>query len=153
MLNSFDIKIINILQQDCKISAKAIGEHIGLSTSATQRRIAALKEKGIIKREIAEIDYTKIGYDLTVLVDITLENDTLEDVQFFTDSINKHPSITQLFFITGNTDYLLIFIGRNMEEYDQFIKSTLFPNINVKSFVTKVVMKTLKSQSHIPIQS
>ncbi len=152
MLNNMDMKLINLLQRDCKLSSKDLGERIGLSTSATQRRISALKDKGIIKNEIAEIDYAKIGYGLTVLVDVTLINDNLEDINNFTESILNYPSITQLYFITGNTDYFLVFIGKDMEEYDAFIKSTLFPNKNVKSFSSKVVMKTIKNQLTIPVK-
>lgn len=136
---------------DCTISSKDLGERIGLSTSATQRRISALKDKGIIKREMAEIDYSKIGYGLTVLVDVTLVNDDLQDINNFTESIVNYPSITQLYFITGNADYLLVFIGKDMDEYDAFIKSTLFPNKNVKTFSSKVVLKTIKNQLTIPI--
>lgn len=150
-LDRIDHHILRILQKNCRTSAHDIGEQVGLSASATQRRISTLREQGVISKEVAVLNPQAIGRELTLLVEVILENDTPEIVQSFIESITAFEAVTQFYYVTGASDYVLIYNAKSMSEYDQFTQEVFFANPNVKTFNTKVTIRPIKVGHELPV--
>ncbi|CAM3169873.1 Lrp/AsnC family transcriptional regulator [Chryseobacterium flavum] len=102
-LDDFDHKILQILEQNARLSYAEIGRIISLSQSATKERVMNLVDNGIIRRFSVEVDYRKLGYDLKVLISMKFKND---DFRKFTADLEKFPEIVTCKRVTG--EYCLI---------------------------------------------
>jgi Lrp/AsnC family leucine-responsive transcriptional regulator len=143
-IDNIDLNILRVIQDNVRTSAQEIGETVGLSASAVQRRITSLKDIGVIQKEVAILSAEALGRDLTLVVEVALENDTKEVVNDFIASLICHDEVTQCYYVTGAMDYVLIYQARNMAEYDRFTQRVFFENRYVKTFNTKVVIRPIK---------
>jgi Lrp/AsnC family transcriptional regulator, leucine-responsive regulatory protein len=150
-LDSFDAKILNILQIDTTITIERIGAQVGLSTSAVQRRIKALREAKIIEREVAIVAPSIVGRRLTAIVSVSLERDQMRLVDQFKRQMFMAPEVMQCYYVSGVTDMVVILCVSDMEEYVQFAERHFSGNPNVQQFVTHFVMQRVKETTAIHI--
>jgi Lrp/AsnC family leucine-responsive transcriptional regulator len=150
-LDSFDAKILNILQIDTTITIERIGAQVGLSTSAVQRRIKALRAAKIIEREVAIVSPSILGRRLTAIVSVTLGRDQVRLLDQFKSQMSAAPEVMQCYYVSGVTDMVVILCVSDMEEYVQFAERNFSGNPNVQQFVTHFVMQRVKSTTAIHI--
>jgi DNA-binding Lrp family transcriptional regulator len=150
-LDSFDRKLLALLQEDARRSAELMGTMIGLSASAVQRRIARLREEGVIFEEIAIVDPRSLGRSLTVIVDIEVERDRPELVALLKRWLNAEPAIQEAWYVTGDSDFVLVVTARDVEDYDALMQKLASENPNVRRFRTRVALGTLKRGCKVPI--
>lgn len=150
-LDNYDKKILRLLQQDNKISQRTLADSVNLSASAVNRRIASLEERGIIKENISIINPLKIGRSITIIVEVKIENERLdlleEDKKRFVDC----PQVQQVYYVTGDFDFLLVLNVRDMEEYEQLSRELFFKPNNIKGFKTIIVMQNAKQNLKVII--
>ena len=96
-LDSFDRKILNIVQRDCTATADAIAERIGLSTSAVQKRLKRMRTEKIISSEIAVVDRAAVGRPMTFIAAIEIERENYETVARFREWSKAHDEIQQIY--------------------------------------------------------
>jgi Lrp/AsnC family transcriptional regulator, leucine-responsive regulatory protein len=152
-LDSFDAKILNILQVDTTITIERIGAQVGLSTSAVQRRIKALRAAKIIEREVAIVSPSIFGKRLTAIVSITLERDQVRLVDQFKRQMFEAPEVAQCYYVSGVTDMVVILCVSDMDEYVQFAERNFSGNPNVQQFVTHFVMQRVKATTAVRIDA
>lgn len=146
-LDEVDFKILNLLQEDSRLSYNKIAEKIGISVGTAYNRVKNLEEKGVLKRYTALVDAAKIGYNLTALILIQAEGKHLVEVE---NEIAAKGSTLAVYDITGEFDIAVIARFRDRESLNQFIKSLLgIPHI--KRTVTNVVLNTVKEDFTIKI--
>jgi DNA-binding Lrp family transcriptional regulator len=150
-LDSFDRKILVLLQEDSRLSAEVIGTLIGLSASAVQRRIARLREDAVITSEVAIVDPKCIGRSLAVIVDIEVERERPELMAVLKRWIDAEPAIQEAWYVTGDSDFVLVVTARDVEEYDALMQKLVSENPNVRRFRTRVALGTLKRGCKVPI--
>lgn len=150
-MDKLDKKICGLIQKNSAITAAELGNLVGLSTSATQRRINKLKESGVIEAEVAVLSPGAFDFPLTLFIEVTLVGDKTREVEEFCKFVSAHPNVQQCYFVTGDEDYIIIYIARTMEDYQVFAKSAFFDKDYVQTFKTKVVMKTIKKTLEIPL--
>lgn len=143
-LDAYDIKLLALLQQNSKLSQREIAEAVNLSPSAVNRRIASLEAEGIITSTVAIIDPTKVGRLITLLVEVKLENERLDLLDEMRKRFVECPQIQQVYYVTGDFDFMLIFNVTDMAEYEQLTRELFFVSGNVKSFKTYVAMQRSK---------
>lgn len=146
-LDKFDHHILQIIQKDCRLSARNIGDTVGLSASATQRRLTALRASGVIHKEVALVNPSIMGRELTLIIEVVLEDDDAQVVKQFCASVDNYSAVSHFYYVTGQSDYVIIFQAHNMEEFDAFSQAVFFKNTHVKTFNTKVVIKPIKSET------
>nr|WP_208103276.1 Lrp/AsnC family transcriptional regulator [Rubellimicrobium sp. CFH 75288] len=152
-MDAFDRKILAQVQRNARITAAELSERVGLSPSACHRRLAALRESGVIQAEIAVIDPRAVGRRITMLVTVTLEREHSDVISEFKRAVREMPEIMQCYYVTGQADFVLILTARSMEAYDAFVERFLFSNRNVRRFETMVVMDRVKVGFDLPIDS
>lgn len=150
-LDDLDRKILAVLQEDAGQSAEIIGSGIGLSASAVQRRIARLREGGVITAEVAIVDPRILGRSLTLIVDIEVERERPELMAGLKRWIAAEPAIQEAWYVTGDGDFVLIIAARDVEGYDALMQKLVSENSNVRRFRTRVALGTLKRGCRVPV--
>ena len=131
------------------MSHAAIGAKIGLSTSAVRRRIVALRESGLIMREVALLDPNTCGVSL--IIHIAFSEDTSEGYADFDHKMNELPNVKQSYHVSGATDYILIVQGPSLQWYEEWAKAHIMTNAAVKRHDTSVVWSCKKFDTEIPL--
>ncbi|MEM2937518.1 MAG: Lrp/AsnC family transcriptional regulator [Candidatus Bathyarchaeia archaeon] len=139
-LDDVDFKILNLLQEDSRLSYKKIADKLGISVGTAYNRIKSLERKGVLKGYTVMVDAVKIGYSLTALILIQAEGKHLLDVE---KEIAKMSNVMSVYDITGDFDIAVIARFKDRDGLNQFIKSLLgLPY--VKRTVTNVVLNVVK---------
>ncbi len=150
-LDQFDISILTILQADNTTPQRDIGEQIGLSAPAVQRRIKRLRETGVIKGDVSILDPDKLGRPITIFTEVKMEVEKVEIVKQAKDIFRSTPQVQQCYYVTGDVDFILVLVVYSMKEYEELTEQLFFGNNNVKNFKTSIVLDIVKAGLNIPI--
>ncbi|MEM7329286.1 MAG: Lrp/AsnC family transcriptional regulator [Pseudomonadota bacterium] len=118
-LDAIDKKIIGMLQRDATQSIQDIADAVGLTTNPCWRRIRKLETEGVIKGRVAVIDAAAIGLKMTAFVRIHTKEHTKDWLEQFNKAVNRLPEVVECHRMTGEVDYLLKIMVRDLEHYDQ----------------------------------
>ena len=140
MTDKFDLLILAELQQDARLPIPELAHSVGLSAPACYRRVRALREAGLIEREVALVAPATMGWPITMLVLVTLERDHGRIVDEMIASLQREPEVMDLWYVTGEQDFVLQVAARDMQSYEQFTRRVLHAREQVRSFKTLVVM-------------
>ena len=150
-LDDFDLRILARYQHDTQIPARAIAAAVGLSTAAVQRRLKRLRAIGVIRREVAEVAPAAIGLPITCLIAVDLDRERAADLDRFKHKMLGLAEVQQCYYVTGQTDFVLVVLVASMEAYEAFTRRALLDDDNVKSFVTSVVLDRVKTGVAVPL--
>lgn len=150
-MDQFDIAILDILQIDNQTSQRTIADRIGLSAAAVQRRIKRMREDGTIKREVTILNPKHFGDPITILVEVTLENEKIELIDQAKKSFVESPEVQQCYYVTGETDFFLVIVVPSMSEYERLTRRLFFGNENIKSFRSLIAMGIEKQGFQLPL--
>lgn len=149
-LDAYDRKLLRLLQENNKLSQRELADAVNLSASAVNRRIAALEETGVILRNTSIVDPTAVGRPITVIVEVKLESERLDLLDEVKERLVACPQVQQVYYVTGDFDFLLILNVRDMSEYERLTRDLFFVAGNVKNFKTYVAMQRSKMTLCIP---
>jgi Lrp/AsnC family leucine-responsive transcriptional regulator len=125
-LDAFDRRILELLQEDGRLSNQDLADRIGLSPSPCLRRVRALEEAGYITGYRAVVDGRKLGLTLMALVHISMDRHTPERFAHFEQSVKALPEVLECLLITGqDADYQLKAVVRDMEAYQDLLLNRL----------------------------
>ncbi|MCD6538825.1 Lrp/AsnC family transcriptional regulator [Candidatus Bathyarchaeota archaeon] len=146
-MDEIDIKIIGLLQEDCRLSFNRIAKELGISVGTAYNRIRGLEEKGVLKGYTAIIDPVKVGYQLTAIVLIQAEGKHLLEVE---SEIARMDNVISVYDITGEFDVAVIARFKDRFDMNKFIKA-LLKMPYVKRTVTNVVLNVVKEDFRVPL--
>lgn len=149
-LDSFDRAILEILQRDNTTPQRTIGETINLSAPAVQRRIKRMTEEGVIQANIAVVDPVALGRSITIFVEVEIISETAEQVGEAKMDFAAAPEVQQCYYVTGETDFMLVVVVPTMADYEDFTRRLFFANNNVRKFRTFVAMDRVKVGLGVP---
>lgn len=152
-LDRFDLHILDILQRDNKTSQRAIGDQINLSAPAVQRRIKSMEEAGVITANVAVVDPTSVGQSITIVVEVNVESERIDLLDAAKASFSAAPEVQQCYYVTGESDFILVVTVPTMSHYEALTRHIFFENGNIKRFRTLVVMDRVKVTLGVPIQA
>ncbi len=138
-LDNTDYKILKLLQEDSNRTVKSISEILGLSTTPIFERIKKLEKENYINNYVAVLNQNKIGLKQVVFIGLTLQGHTRSYLEKFVKEINSFPEVIECHRVSGNFDYLLKLVVKDIEAYEKFIisKLTLIPYLgSVQSLIT-----------------
>jgi len=130
-LDKTDKKILELLQNDSKLTIREIASQLNLSTTPIFDRIKRLEKNEIILKHVVLLDRNKVGKRLTSFVHIAIKDHSLTMVKEFTRTITSYDEVMECYNISGEYDYMVKIIVADMEEYNEFLlrKLTKVPNI------------------------
>jgi len=151
-LDSYDKAILSALQKDSSISNLDLSKLIGLSASACLTRTKNLKELGVIKQFTTIVDEKKLGMETLAFIMVILSPLSRETANFFLERINKLPQVLECYAITGNRDYILKIVAKDIQTYKDFVIDSLMAIPGVSRVETSIVISTEKRTVSIPIE-
>lgn len=143
-MDDTDSKILRLFQSNARLTADAISEEIGLSAPAVQKRLKKLRDTGVIEREIAVLDPARIGREMTIIVEVILERENRAHLDAFKRRMREASCVQQCYYTTGEADFVLILLVRDIKEYETFTQTFFFDESNISRFKTSVVMDRVK---------
>jgi DNA-binding Lrp family transcriptional regulator len=139
-LNETDKKILKNLLDDARFSSRQIAKNVGVSVGTVLSRIKKMEDMGIIKGYSAILDHEKLGYELTVVTEITVSKGRLVEME---NEIAKNPNVCGVYDVTGLTDAVIIAKFKSRDDLGKFTKNLLaLPYIERTN--THVVLATVK---------
>lgn len=151
-LDRFDLGILRILQMNNMTSQRDLGNEIGLSAAAVNRRIRRMEEIGVIQHNVAVVNREHMGNPVTLLVEVMLDSEKLSQVEDAKKKFRACPEIQQCYYVTGGADFILIIVVSSMADYERLTQAVFFSNDNIKSFKTFVAMDIVKIGLDIPLK-
>lgn len=151
-LDRIDRKILNRLQRDAAIPNQELADAVGLSPAPTSRRVRRLKEAGYIAREVALVDPARVGSTLIAFVSVELDRQREDVLRSFERVISTQPEVQQCYFVTGETDYMLIVLCRDMDHYNDFVRQVLAQEHNIKRFRSSFNLQRIKFDTGIYLE-
>jgi Lrp/AsnC family transcriptional regulator, leucine-responsive regulatory protein len=150
-LDRIDRRILEVLQQDGRISNLKLAETIGLSPTAVLARTQRLQQSGVILGYAARLDPAKIGLGMTVFVEVLLDRTTPNVFDAFKAAVQAHGEILECHLVAGGFDYLLKLRVQDMAAYRAFAGRVLWQLPGVRETRTYAVMEEVKESAQLPI--
>jgi len=151
-IDTIDRKILALLQQDAHMTMEKLSEAVGLSPSPCARRVRNLEASGVIKRYVAVVDQDKAGLPVSVFASIRLERQREDELDRFAKAIARWPEIVECYLMTGQRDYLLRIVVKDLPAYEAFLKRTLTRLDGVASIESSFALSQVKHAQALPVE-
>ncbi|MEO0617094.1 MAG: Lrp/AsnC family transcriptional regulator [Pseudomonadota bacterium] len=150
-MDSFDRKILHTLQRDGRISNQALAEAVGLSPSPCLRRVQRLQRDGVIEGYAALVDRESAGLSIMAFVHISLEDHHPETLARFDTVIAASDEVLECHALSGQYDYLLKVVARDVPHFEQFLRGSLLAGHGVNAANTSFVLHERKRTTALPL--
>ena len=150
-LDTTDIEILKLLQQDASLTNKEISFKLRKSIATVHERIRRLKEQGYIKFIVAILDRKKINRNLIAFSQVLLNDHAADTLFQFELEVTKFPEVMECFQMTGNFDFLLRIATSDMEAYHNFYRNKLATLPNITTVQSFFVLSETKSDTAYPL--
>ena len=144
-MDRHDAEILHQLTQDGRMSVNDLSAEVHLSQTPVARRLKKLEEEGIIIGYTALIDEKKLGFTFSVFVSVRLERQIDEELARFESRIAVLPEVVDCWLMTGNHDYLLRVVTRDIEEFEKFLVGQLTKLGGISSIESSIPLRCVKS--------
>ena len=151
-MDGFDIKLLDALQDDGRLTNFDLAERVGLSPSQCSRRRAALEASGIIVSYHARLAAEAIGLGILVFVQVTLANHSPGNSKRFQKLIDALPEVQEAFSLTGEADYLVKLVVPDLKALSRILNDVLLPHESVEHVRSSIVLDRLKQTPRLPLQ-
>ena len=152
MLDPADLKILSLLQEDCRVTNAQLAQALSISSSSCWRRVKSLEEIGLIQGYRAELDRQAAGYDFSAILHVSLSRQREENVQTFESAIAGRDEILECYATTGDADYHLRVVVQDITEFNGFLDDFLFRLPGVAHVKSNIVLKDIKSTAKLPLR-
>ena len=149
-MDEIDVKILKLLQRDSNLPASEIAEKVGLSTSPCWKRIAKLRESGIIKQQLSILDAAKLGFGLTAYVSIKTGEHSGTWLNEFSKTVTDMPEVMEFHRMAGDVDYMLKVIVADIDAFDKFYKR-LIGSSAINEVTSRFSMEKIKETTELPL--
>jgi len=150
-MDETDYKILNLLQQNSRITIRELSEKLFLSTTPIHERIKKLERNGYIKQYITLIDPKKIGQKLIVYISVILNDHTKSAVEKFEEEVSSLDEVMESYYVSGNSDFLLKVYCKDMDDYHQFVVEKFSVIQNIARFYSSFVLSETKVSHHFKL--
>lgn len=152
-LDRIDRRILEELQTDARLSSADLAEKVSLTTSPCWRRVKRLEEEGLISGYHARLDAQRLGYQVTAIVQVSLDKKDTDSLQAFEDAVQGISQVLACFRISGRYDYQLIVVAEDLEAYGIYSGNHINGLPSIKEVYTSFVLKEVKSSANPPLPS
>ncbi|WP_374248420.1 Lrp/AsnC family transcriptional regulator [Thermomonas sp.] len=143
-LDRIDLTLLAELQRSGRLTNAELAERVHLSASACLRRVQRLERDGVIAGYRAEVDPERLGLGLQAFVRVQLKSHDAERIDAFARQVNDWPEVVTCHALTGDMDYLLHVMVRNLEHFSRFLLDKLLAQADVDDVNSSFVLRTVK---------
>lgn len=150
-MDRIDLRILEILQTDGRITNLELADRIGLSPTATSERFRRLLKDGYVTGFSARLNPQKLGFGLLAFVEVMLDKTTPDVFERFSAAVNRAPEVLECHMVAGGFDYLVKARMKDMGSYRHFLGEVLLSLPGVKETRTYAVMEEVKNDGPLPL--
>ncbi|SDL35941.1 Lrp/AsnC family transcriptional regulator, regulator of ectoine-degradation genes [Mesorhizobium muleiense] len=150
-LDQIDLKILDAVQRDGRITKLALADKVGLSPTPCWMRLRKLERAGIVSGYHAKVAMRAVAPVATVLMEVTLASHRQADFDRFERVIRDVPEIVACWSVGGGVDYLLKVMARDIDAYQRLVDALLEREIGIDRYFTYIVTKTVKEEVALPV--
>jgi Lrp/AsnC family transcriptional regulator, leucine-responsive regulatory protein len=150
-ISDADRQILRVLQTNGRISATELARRIGMSETSCLRRIKSMEEAGIILGYQAAVDRRQIGFSMSAIIMVSVNQRTETDRKDFLSAIADNPQIISCAAVTGSYDFVLEVVIRDIDDLSDLTLRQLLELPSVTGMSTSVVHKWFKRNAPIPV--
>lgn len=150
-LTSSDRKLLKALQADAGLSQIDIAEKSGLSRTSVWRRVRELEEAGVIGKKVALLEPRSLGLQIHVLLSVTMVQHSDRVRQSFETHVEKLPEVLECFSVSGERDYVLQIISKDMDSYNTFLNTKILHHDSVHSASSSFALRRVKYTTELPV--
>jgi Lrp/AsnC family transcriptional regulator, leucine-responsive regulatory protein len=150
-LDDVDRALLAAVQDDARTPQAALGTRVGLSAAAVNRRLRRLTDAGIITGIRALLAPERLDHPLTVIAQVEVASEQPDALDAMRRSFTDCAQVQQCYYVTGEWDFVLVLVVRDMDQYTALTRELFFASNNVKRFKTLVVMNRAKVTLDVPV--
>lgn len=151
-LSPADLRLLDALQEDATRSQSDLAEIAGMSRTSCWRRIRDFEDSGLIERQVAVLDPRKAGFHIQVLLAVAMTEHTDENRHGFERHVAGLPQVMECYSVSGERDYLLDVLVRDMEAYNNFLNQEILKHPAVRSASSTFALRRVKYTTRLPLQ-
>lgn len=149
-LDESDRRLLRAVQRDASASQAELAEAAGLSPSLVSRRLSRLKEAGVLRAVVGLVEPTRVGLTCAAIIRVRLRDHSGANVKAFRDLITRMDEVTLCVMITGETDYLIKIIARDLPHFQALVQELLRCNA-IAHLESSIVLEHLKDTTALPL--
>ncbi len=146
-IDDLDISIVKELQEDGRKSYREIADKLNVAEGTVYNRVNKLRDLKVIRRFIPDVDFSKLGYDLTAVIGVEVEGGHLPEIE---EQIAKEPNTTAVYDVTGDYDAIIVAKFKDRTSLNDFVKRALSID-HVKHTTTMLVLNVMKEQHGVEL--
>lgn len=150
-LSKADIRLLDALQTDATRSQVELADLAGLSRSSCWRRIRDFEQAGLIDRQVVLLDPRKAGFQIQVLLAVAMTEHTDANRQAFERHVQALPEVMECFSVSGERDYVLHVLTRDMDAYNLFLNQQILKHPAVRSASSTFALRRVKYTTGLPL--
>ena len=151
-LTQADRRLLDALQEDATRSQVELAEIAGMSRTSVWRRIRDFEDTGLIERQVALVDPQKAGFSIHVLLAVAMTEHTDENRHSFERHVASLPEVMECFSVSGERDYVLDVVVRDMDAYNTFLNSQILKHAAVRSASSTFALRRVKYTTRLPLK-
>jgi DNA-binding Lrp family transcriptional regulator len=152
-LDSIDMRILSELQNHGRITNVELSRRAKITAPPCLRRMRALEKGGYIKGYHAELDARSLGFEVTGFAFVGLSSQAEVDLKRFEEQVRSWPAVRECHMLSGEVDFLLKCVARDLSSFQTFVTETLTAAKNVASVKTALVIRQSKSEPAVPLET
>jgi Lrp/AsnC family transcriptional regulator, leucine-responsive regulatory protein len=150
-LDSLDLKILDALQEDARITTLELAERVGLSATPCARRVKRLEDEGLIERYVTQLNAERLGIGMNAFITVRLRNQTRQAIEVFERAIRKMPEVVECYLTTGGHDYLVHVRVADIDAFRDFMRNRLTTIESVGATESSIVLEQVKRTTALPL--
>jgi len=152
-LSRTDRLLLNELQRDATQKQSELAELVGMSRTSCWRRIRDFEEAGLIEGQVALLNPKVAGFNIQVLLLVAMTEHTDENRQSFERHVSLLPEVTECFSVSGDRDYVLHVLVKDMDTYNDFLNAQILKHSAVRSASSTFVLRRVKYSTVLPLEN
>ena len=149
--DAVDRKILEVIQEEARISNAELADRVGLSPSPCWRRVRALEDARVIRRYVTLVDAETIGLPINVFATVTLEKQVERALERFERAVAERPEVMECYLMTGEFDYLLRVVVPSLGAYERFLMDHLTRIEGIASIKSSFALKQVRYKTALPL--
>lgn len=150
-LDAVDRRILEILQENGRITNAKLAADVGISPPAMLERVRRLEAAGVIERYVALVSPAAVGRDVIVMVSVSLAIHQLQSIDAFIEAVQGLEEVQECYHLTGEHDFLLKVVLPGIADYEAFVLTRLAKIPGVDRVLSSVVLSTVKRETRLPV--
>jgi DNA-binding Lrp family transcriptional regulator len=152
-LDAIDLRILSELQANGRITNVELSRRAKITAPPCLRRMRALEKAGYIRGYHADLDPKRLGFEVSAYVFVGLSSQADGDLKRFEDQVRSWPEVRECYMLSGEVDFLLKCVAKDLSSFQAFVTNTLTAARNVASVKSSLVIRPAKREPGVPIES